>query len=237
MDLINNRIIPSIIIFFTIVFSYFFHLDIFLFFLILILTFFDLIYSNFFSSKISKLFFLLIVLLFLIFFFNNFKLDIYFISLFTILLLFSFMNTKNTKELFIGIICLYLFIIYFFINNDRDLFYFLLMVSFINDTTAYIIGKNFKGPLILPSVSPNKTWSGTCSSIILTFLIFYYLDYHLIFSFFVSTLFFFGDLYFSFIKRKLNIKDFSKSLLGHGGILDRLDSMFFVFLLFYATRL
>ena len=73
--------------------------------------------------------------------------------------------------------------------------------------------------------------------IILTFLIFIYLDYHLILSFFVSTLFFFGDLYFSFIKRKLNIKDFSKSLLGHGGILDRLDSMFFVFFLFYVTKL
>lgn len=237
MDLINNRIIPSIIIFFTILISYSFNLDTILFLLILMLCFLDLFYSNFFSSKISKIFFVLCILLFLIFNFYNFELDIYFIPLFIILLLLTFVNTKNIKELFVVIICLYIFIIYIFISNDRDLFYFLLIVSFINDTTAYIIGKNFKGPLIFPSVSPNKTWSGTCSSFILTFLIFIYLDYHLILSFFVSTLFFFGDLYFSFIKRKLNIKDFSKSLLGHGGILDRLDSMFFVFFLFYVVRL
>ncbi len=39
---------------------------------------------------------------------------------------------------------------------------------------------------------------------------------------------FFGDIYFSYIKRSLKIKDFSKLLKGHGGILDRIDSTFFV---------
>ena len=49
---------------------------------------------------------------------------------------------------------------------------------------------------------------------------------------------FFGDNYFSFIKRKNNIKDFSNFIPGHGGILDRLDSMiFFTFILITINSL
>ena len=48
-----------------------------------------------------------------------------------------------------------------------------------------------------------------------------------IFDFFLNIfLFFIGDIYFSSIKRKFHLNDFSKSLKGHGGILDRLDSIF-----------
>lgn len=103
----------------------------------------------------------------------------------------------------------------------------MLFSSFLNDTSAYLFGKFFKGPKILPLISPNKTWSGTFFSFLISTLSFkYFFNFNIYDSLMLSLLFFFGDIYFSSIKRKLNIKDFSKSLKGHGGILDRLDSIF-----------
>jgi phosphatidate cytidylyltransferase len=61
--------------------------------------------------------------------------------------------------------------------------------------------------------------------------------YDIFISIIFSSTLFFGDIFFSFIKRKLYIKDFSKILSSHGGILDRLDSMYFVVPLFYTFNL
>ena len=48
----------------------------------------------------------------------------------------------------------------------------------------------------------------------------------------ISILLFVGDIFFSYIKRSLNIKDFSPLLGSHGGVLDRLDSIFLVSIIF-----
>ena len=66
----------------------------------------------------------------------------------------------------------------------------------------------------------------TIISTILSVIIFYYLDYNFIYSFILGISFFIGDVYFSYIKRHLKLKDFSNLLRSHGGILDRLDSIF-----------
>ena len=110
--------------------------------------------------------------------------------------------------------------------NSREVFYFIFFIAFFNDTIAYIFGKWMKGPLIIPIISPKKTWSGTTLSFILTFIIILLFDYPLILSILLSLSLFLGDIFFSFIKRNYNLKDFSNILGGHGGILDRLDSMF-----------
>ena len=119
---------------------------------------------------------------------------------------------------------------------DRLLFYKLIFISFFNDTTAFIFGKLLKGPKIIKSISPNKTWSGTLISFLLSFLVLIYFNFNYFTSFLISLSLFFGDLYFSFIKRTNNIKDFSNIFKGHGGILDRIDSVFLssyiVFLIF-----
>ena len=47
---------------------------------------------------------------------------------------------------------------------DKNLIYLIIAISFFNDTIAYIVGSNIKGPLISPKISPNKTWSGTLIS-------------------------------------------------------------------------
>ena len=119
--------------------------------------------------------------------------------------------------------------LYFLINLsliDRNILYLCFLLSFLNDTCAYIFGNLIKGPLILPSISPKKTWSGTLTSSILSMIIFYSLDYNFLFSFIIGISFFIGDVYFSYIKRLLDLKDFSNLLRSHGGILDRLDSIF-----------
>jgi phosphatidate cytidylyltransferase len=65
-----------------------------------------------------------------------------------------------------------------------------------------------------------------------------YLNFNFINSFIASILYFYGDLFFSLIKRRLLIKDFSNILKHHGGIIDRLDSMslvtcyFFIYITF-----
>ena len=104
---------------------------------------------------------------------------------------------------------------------------------------AFIVGKTFGGPKILPTISPKKTYSGLFGGLIGS-IVFIYLcelyflsgfefslterdQYFLVFVF--NIIGFIGDSFESFIKRKANVKDSSGLLLGHGGMLDRLDSL------------
>lgn len=112
-------------------------------------------------------------------------------------------------------------------NLNRSIFYTVILISFLNDTIAYIAGKKIGGALILPSISPKKTWSGTSISFLASLTVLIYLNINFFIAIFVSISLFIGDIYFSYIKRYLNLKDFSSILKAHGGTLDRLDSMFF----------
>ena len=111
-----------------------------------------------------------------------------------------------------------------------------LIISFC-DMFAYLIGKKFGKFRIFPKISPNKTIEGyvggSFSSLFLFALFFLYLNLKdLNLFFFVIIIIvssFIGDLYVSFFKRKLNIKDLGKLFPGHGGVLDRIDSWLFSF--------
>ena len=127
---------------------------------------------------------------------------------------------------------MFLMCCYELLQVDRDLFFIIIFLSFINDTSAFFFGRLLKGPLIIKSISPKKTWSGTCSSFIITIMTMLYLNFNLLLSILISSLFFFGDIFFSYVKRKFDLKDFSNLLGGHGGLLDRLDSNFFVIVIF-----
>ena len=132
-----------------------------------------------------------------------------------------------------------LFILNYFtiFQLDREYLYFIILVAFFNDTIACISGKSIKGPLIVPSISPNKTWSGTLISFILSFVLIAQSGINILISILLSFSLFLGDIYFSYIKRKYKLKDFSGLLKGHGGILDRLDSMFFFIIIFNSYHL
>lgn len=158
------------------------------------------------------------------------------LSIALIILSFFFKSVINPSFIFtLSLFFLCISKIYFI---DIYLIYLIILISFLNDSIAYIAGRSIKGPLIIPTISPNKTWSGTIISFLISSVILIYFDYNIFISFLMASSLFFGDIYFSFIKRKNNIKDFSNFIPGHGGILDRLDSMiFFTFILITINSL
>lgn len=103
----------------------------------------------------------------------------------------------------------------------------------VNDTMAYIVG-SFIGKTPLSSISPKKTWEGTIGGIILCVMAISFIGYYTRFYTVVDWMFIsvfcavfgtLGDLLESKLKRMANIKDSGSLMPGHGGFLDRFDSM------------
>lgn len=226
-----NRLFVGILLVIAVCFSYIFNLDQFLLLIIFLFVLYDLYSLKFISYFVQ----LLIIgsILILYFFVNEFKVlwsYLYLIQIVIILL--TLLISKFRFILFYLSVCTFCLMLFLINNEDRYIFYLIICISFFNDTTAYIIGSKIKGPLILPSISPKKTWSGTLVSFFLSTLVLFILNFNLLFSILISIFLFLGDIFFSFIKRSLNIKDFSSALGNHGGILDRLDSMFLISIFF-----
>ena len=132
---------------------------------------------------------------------------------------------------------------YMYRTYGLELIIFLFLITIITDSYAYFSGRLIGKNKLLEVISPKKTWEGTIvGSLVGTFVCtVYYLTVinssASIFGVVIVTLFLsfvgqFGDLFFSAIKRKYNVKDFSNLMPGHGGVLDRLDSIIFVMLTF-----
>ena len=122
--------------------------------------------------------------------------------------------------------------------------------TWIDDTVAYLFGKQFGKHKLFERISPKKTWEGSIAGAIVTLAAavgMHYLVPEMPLADFVvlacMVLFFgtHGDLVESLLKRSLNIKDSGNILPGHGGILDRFDTMLisapFVFLYFFIRLL
>ncbi len=103
----------------------------------------------------------------------------------------------------------------------------LICVVVLTDIGGYFGGRLVGGPKLAPRFSPKKTWSGTIISFLISFALLLFFNFNFLFSILISSSFFLGDLFFSYFKRSINIKDFSNILMGHGGFLDRFDSIFF----------
>ena len=110
---------------------------------------------------------------------------------------------------------------------------FIISICILTDIGGYIFGKIFKGKK-LTKISPKKTYSGMIGSFSLSIIITLFLFQNffstieiIAYSFIISAISQFGDLLISFIKRKAKIKDTGNILPGHGGVLDRLDGIFF----------
>jgi phosphatidate cytidylyltransferase len=161
---------------------------------------------------------------------------------------------KNTKNIFFNffanIILGVSFYSFYYLRGDTEysliILFWILISTFFSDIGGYIFGKIFKGKK-LTKISPNKTYSGALGSIFLSLLslpllnllqhfalselIVNFLKFNfLIFTILISFTCQLGDLFVSFCKRKIQIKNISNILPGHGGILDRIDGLIFVLL-------
>lgn len=156
------------------------------------------------------------------------------------------LNLKNLLLIFFVFVLLILFLIsYNYIrnsNNGLENSLFLIFVTWMSDIGGYLFGKIFKGKKI-NIISPNKTYLGFLGSILFAqithFYLYYYnvsfedtLIYNSLIIMFASIIVIVGDLLFSYIKRFSDIKDFSNLLPGHGGILDRIDGLIILTILF-----
>lgn len=211
-----------LLVFLSIIF--FFKLNLFLIFTLIFLTFYDLNFSKIISLKRLIFFNILTLLSFVLFHFSNLS-PIYLSIFFFLFLVLSIIKIRNNFFILITI-NLFFYILIQLNSFDENLIFILIFISFLNDIIAYIVGKSLRGPLIVPNISPNKTWSGTLSSFLISCIFLYFFRFNILECFFIASSLFFGDLFFSYVKRKYSIKDFSNMIPGHGGILDRIDSIF-----------
>ena len=224
-----SRLLVGSLLVLIIFLSYIYNLDKLLILSIIILVTYDL--RNI-KIKNNYLLLILTLLTLIIFFLSPLEL-LRFICFFKILIILSiFLSNRFKKEFFIISLYLFCLILYYLISVDRIIFYTIIFLSFLNDTIAYIFGRLIGGPKIIPKISPNKTWSGTLISFSISFIFMIFIDYNIFLSLMVAISLFIGDIFFSYIKRLIMLKDFSSILGSHGGVLDRLDSMFFVTIIF-----
>lgn len=130
------------------------------------------------------------------------------------------------------------------ICKDEGRFYVLIpfILSILSDTGAYFVGLKFGKHKLAPVISPKKTVEGLVGGVLCAVLgmLLYGLILHVFFKFHVNYFYVliygvigsfagvFGDLCFSAIKRQTGIKDYGKIIPGHGGILDRIDSVMLI---------
>ena len=117
-------------------------------------------------------------------------------------------------------------------------FVYMILITTMTDMFAMFMGMLVGKHKLIPHVSPNKTVEGSVLGTLIATIIatsFYYMMVSnsniikiILVTIFLSIIGQFGDLLFSKIKRENDIKDFSQIMPGHGGILDRLDSLIFV---------
>ena len=182
----------------------------------------------------KKCFLILLALLFLVFIFELFT------------------NSKkpfsNIGNIFLGFVYIGVsFTLVQFIAIENGIFYpkiilGLLLLTWANDTGAYVVGSQIGKTPLFPRISPNKTWEGSLGGVAVTFVIAWLLGFYVkelnvvdwfvlagLVSIFGST----GDLIESMLKRSLGVKDSGNIMPGHGGFLDRFDA--FMFLLPFAA--
>ena len=186
--------------------------------------------------KISKYDAVLILLLH--FFILFYSLSFQFLQFFTFLIILIYVNRIKIinfpKILVLSYICISL-MCFIHLRQSSDfigVFVFIISFAILVDVSAYLVGSTLKGKKLAPRISPNKTISGFFGGILIP-LFFCILIYGkenyfiniIFFSIVMSILSQIGDLIESKFKRYCNVKDSSNLIPGHGGILDRMDSI------------
>lgn len=137
----------------------------------------------------------------------------------------------------------------FFVWNARspELMLAFLILIWMSDTAAYVFGSLFGKHKLAPNISPGKTWEGFLCSCVFTIGLSIGLSYipffqqtgmplwgWIVFALIIQVFGLMGDLTESLFKRKAGVKDSGNIIPGHGGVLDRVDSILFATIPAYA---
>jgi phosphatidate cytidylyltransferase len=189
---------------------------------------------------------------------NSNHIDSFLVLLTLLLLCIPVINTKyNFIDAALSLVCvLYVAVFFSFIplinlkSYGNILVWLVFITSWSCDTTAYYCGRFFGKTKLCPKVSPKKTIEGSLGGILGSTLITLAFGYimesnydimpivnYAIIGTLCGVLSQFGDLVASSIKRHVDIKDYSNMIPGHGGILDRFDSIIYssVVIFYYLT--
>ncbi len=144
----------------------------------------------------------------------------------------------QSKKLMVGFISLILFfcfaiVFYQFSFLPQKYLFYTLFITMVFDSFSQLSGQLFGKNKLPLKISPNKTYQGLAggllTSILTSILIRDLLSINIVQAIFLGAGFsgfaFIGDLLASYCKRKFNVKDFSRIIPGHGGVLDRFDSL------------
>ena len=129
------------------------------------------------------------------------------------------------------------------LEDGRELVFLAMFTTFASDTSAFFVGRAWGKHALAPSISSGKTWEGAVggllSSIVVALILgviftlpFSYWQIALV-GFIISVFAQLGDLVESLLKRNTGVKDAGKLIPGHGGILDRIDSLIFTGVIVY----
>ena len=151
---------------------------------------------------------------------------------------------------FVGALCLLLLPLFgqsllavFLLEKGKGLIVYLLFLVWAADIGAYLAGKQWGRHKLIPQVSPGKTIEGVSGGFFLSMLValagYYFFEPRLTLNWFmiaagVVLISLLGDLFISLLKRRVKVKDTGNLLPGHGGILDRLDSLIAAAPIFYC---
>lgn len=190
--------------------------------------------------------------------FNLYLLDItqYFLAstTFIFVMMIYFLIIKSSKKQLLGVLLALIICLFSFpqiamireLSSGIAITIFLAVVTELNDVFQYLMGKFFGKHKIVPKISPNKTVEGFLGGILLTtilssilgnFLLETKLTTNILIGISLGISGFVGDVFMSYIKRNCSVKDTGNLLPGHGGLLDRMDSLIFNAPLFLAILL
>jgi phosphatidate cytidylyltransferase len=128
-----------------------------------------------------------------------------------------------------------------FAAGPQGLIFYVVFLAEFNDVLQYVFGRRFGKHQLAPRISPKKTWEGFLGGLICTtplaallrFLTPMDWQHALVAGFLIAVLGPVGDLVMSAIKRDVGVKDSGSLIPGHGGILDRVDSLCFTVPVFF----